>query len=284
MKWKQLKEEIDWGKSDNAIVGNQREIITSDTYKTVKKLVRDAAEFFLPMDLQWFRILGVEQEFLHEYNHLSIPDKAIIDLIFEVKPDAGKPYDDYVGKKLIVDWKSTSGELSTDWRNRYIYSWQWKRYAAITSADLFEFRGVSMKTFFTGQDYKHICGPLILDVPDNNFENVLREYGVVQRQKNQLYLREESVYPRNLPGACFKFQEECEYLRDCQDFTMPQQALVNIEHASYSSDETFKLCPEKYRRNKLKGVREDNVDSQSFIGTLFHRGIAEVYLQFMEKQ
>jgi len=161
MKWKQLKAHIDWNKVESEIIAHQDEFISTDRLRTANKLVHDAAEYFLPLDLQWFEIIGVEQSYEHEYAPQYIPDRGIIDLIFRVKPGAGKPYSDYAGELLICDWKSTGGELNTDWRNRYIPSWQWKRYAAATGAKLFEYRGVSTKTYFNGQEYKQVCGPII---------------------------------------------------------------------------------------------------------------------------
>ncbi len=282
MKWKTLKTAIDWTKVEDEIIAHQAEFISTDHLRTANKLVHDAAEYFLPLDLQWFEIIGVEKEYEQKYSPDYVPDKGIIDLIFRVKPDAGKPYSEYVGQKLICDWKSTGGELNTDWRNRYIPSWQWKRYAVAEDAKLFEYRGVSTKTYFTGQEYKQVCGPIILEVPANNYENVKMDF--ISTQKMKRGISPWVVYPRNAPTACYKFGETCEHKSDCDNFTMPQKALPNLTHSSYSSDEVFKLCPEKYRRYKLQQEREEDYDSQSFMGTLMHRGLAEIYKQFKDKQ
>lgn len=281
MNWKELNNEIDWLKVEIAIIAHQDKFIDTNKLREVNQMVHDAAEYFLPLDLQWFNIIGVEKEYLYTYSARVIPDKGVIDLIFEIKADAGKPYKDYAGKKLIVDWKTTGGEINTEWRNRYIPSWQWKRYAAAEDAQLFEYRGISTKTYWDGREFKKICSPLIIDVPDNNYENTKEDYIATQTQKSSLLHLE--VYPRNAPAACYKYGETCLEKSDCDKFSMPQTALVNINHSSYSSDETFKLCPEKYRRYKLRDVREENYDSQSFTGTLVHRGLAEIYNQFKEK-
>ena len=281
MKWKDLKKHIDWIKVEDEIIAHQAKFISTDRLRTANKLVHDAAEYFLPLDLKWFKITGIEKEYEYTYSSELIPDRGIIDLIFEIKTDAGKPYKDYVGETLVVDWKSTGGELNTDWRNRYIPSWQWKRYAEATKAKLFEYRGVSTKTYFDGQGYKQVCGPIIIEVPENNSINVQTDYKATQYSK--LGISDLSVYPRNAPSACYKFGETCPEKEDCDTFAMPQEKLVNIKHASYSSDELFKLCPEKYRRYKLRGVKEEDYESNSFLGTMFHRGIAEVYKQIKEE-
>jgi len=119
-------------------------------------------------------------------------------------------------------------------------------------------------------------------VPENNYENVDTDYIATQHQK--WVLGNFDVYPRNAPTACYKFGEECIHKSDCDKFEMPKESLTQITHASYSSDEVFKLCPEKYRRYKLMNSKEENYDSQSFMGTLMHRGLAEIYNQFKENQ
>ena len=281
MNWKQLKSEINWDAVSEKILETQGESITQERFNLANKLVLSASEYYLPLDLKYFKILEVEKPYLHTFPSATLPDKGIIDVVMEIREDAGKPYNDRAGQKILIDWKSTSSDLDTTWRNRYIPSWQWKRYAAQEDAALFEYRGVSTKTYWNGQEFKQTCGPLILQIPADNYQNVVTDFLATEQMK--LSLAAFEIYPRNAPSACYKFGEYCPHQEDCQNSTMPP-GVITAPHASYSSDETFKLCPEKYRRQKLANSKIDDFESPSFLGTMFHRGIAEVYTQMKEKQ
>jgi hypothetical protein len=281
MNWKIIKTAINWDAVNEKILADQEESITHDRFKLASKMIYDAAEFFLPLDLKWFEIVGVEQEYTQEYSKDFPPDRGIIDLIFKIKPDAGKPYANYAGETLVCDWKSTGGELNTDWRNRYIPSWQWKRYVVPTGAKVFEYRGVSSKFYYNGKENKATCGPIILEVPANNYDNVLADFIATSTARRAL--EKLPIYPRNAPSACYKYGETCPEKEDCDSFSMPYGSIINT-HTSYSSDETFKLCPEKYRRQKLRNEKIEDFESSSFLGTMIHRGLAEIYTQMKDKQ
>jgi hypothetical protein len=278
MNWKQIKKEINWDKVDSAIIHANEDSISSDRFKLAKEMVTDAAEYFLPGDLKWFTIEAIEHEFKHEYQP-DLIDRGFIDLILTVKDTAPKPYKDFAGQKILVDWKSTSGELGTTWRDYYIESFQWKRYSNVIGNVLFEYRGISSKKLWSDNKFVCQCAPLILQVPKNNAENVTAELYAMKIQKKALLPL--TIYPRNMPNACFKYGETCGRYDDCANFTMPKELLVHPETTSYSTDELFKLCPEKYRRAKLDNVREDDFESASGLGTLVHRGLAEIYTQFI---
>jgi hypothetical protein len=281
MNWKALKKEIDWDKVDSAIISADQENISTEVFKVAKNMVMDATEYFLPLDLKWFTIVQVEKEFEHTYGTLT--DRGFIDLILKIKKTAGKPYSDYADEKILIDWKTTGGELNTTWRNYYIESWQWKRYSANEGNKLFEYRGISSKTNWDGNRFVSSCAPLILSVPDNNYENV--EDDLLLRQKLRLALQNSTLYPRNMPSACFKFNEKCEFFDGCAAGTSKRDLipLEVLNKTSYSSDETFLLCPEKYRLTKLTESRKDDFENSSGMGTLVHRGLAEIYLQFKEE-
>ncbi|CAB4142439.1 hypothetical protein UFOVP434_10 [uncultured Caudovirales phage] len=280
MNWKLIKSTINWDSVHEDIISSF-ETVTSDRLKTAKKQILDAAEYFVPLDLKWFEIVAVEKEYEHVYSPDFEPDKGIIDLILKVKPDAGKPYKDYIGETLIVDWKSTGGELNTDWRNRYIPSWQWKRYAVPTKAKLFEYRGISQKQFWSAEGFKSTCGPIILEVPANNYENVREDFIATAIQRRAL--SQLTIWPRNAPSACYKYGETCKEKDFCDKFTMTR-GTPQIKHTSYSSDELFKQCPEKYRAQKLRNEKIEDYESASFMGTMIHRGMANIYNQLKDKQ
>lgn len=281
MNWKQLKAEINWEKVDSTIIDTKEEFITQERFKSAKKLVIDAAEYFLPLDLKYFKIREIEKPYLYRHENAVLPDKGVIDLVLEIRNEAEKPYNGHTGKIMICDWKSTSTALDTAWRDRHSGSWQWRRYAAVENASLFEYRGVSTKTYYNNNEFKSTCGLLILEVPSDNESDCITEFLALEQMK--LSLEENLVYPRNMPNACYKYGEDCAFLDDCTDKTMPLSK-IELTHASYSSDEVFKLCPEKFRRQKLIDEKVDNYESASYLGSMFHRGIAEIYTQMKEKQ
>ena len=259
------------------------ENIPQEVLKKINKMVYDAAMYYLPFDYVNFEIISIEEEVFREVPD-TIIDRAFMDLILKVKPQAEKPYTEYEGKLMICDWKTTSSDFDTRWRQRYIESWQWKRYACFNNAALFEFRGVSTKTNWDGESkLSHSCHPLIIAVPEDNEENVDKQIKAIQSAK--IALQNFIIWPRNMPEACNKF-EACDYINDCANVTMPLVQLTLPEKTSYSSDNTFMLCNEKYRRLKLDEniTKAVNYDSASIIGDLFHIGIQEIYKQAKELQ
>jgi predicted ATP-grasp superfamily ATP-dependent carboligase len=89
-----------------------------------------------------------------------------------------------------------------------------------------------------------------------------------------------------MPSACFKFNEKCEFFDNCSSNNSIQEVLSIdvLNKTSYSSDELFMLCPEKYRLSKLTEIIQEDFEKPSGIGTLVHRGLAEIYSQFKEKE
>lgn len=294
LKWSQLKKEIDEAAVVKAIIGDDAENLTTDKVEMVRRMVYDAAEYFLPMDLQWFTILGVELEYLDTETYPGAPpEKGIKDLVFQIKDNVPEPYAPFSGLKMVADWKTTKGELNTTWRRRYIESQQWKRYCIAAGAALCEFRGVSTATVpdAAAGKWRHICGPLILQVPNTeegfaafkkDLEMDLRGLNIM---RNSLMLSGITQWPRSAPDACGKYGVDCEFLgKGClKPGGIEAPPLTQITHSSYSSDDLFKLCPEKYRLSKSLGRGDEDFESSAFLGTIFHRGIATIYTHFKEK-
>jgi hypothetical protein len=171
--WQEYSNLLDWDKIFADIKLNDVEDLSLVT-QTISK-VDSLGNYFVPYDMDCFTILDIEQTIVKDID--GIKDKSIIDLIVEIKPDAGKPYNSYVGKRLGIDWKSSRRALDTEWKFKHINSWQWKRYAFAANLDLFEYRGCGAQGEFR---------PIILEVPEENTKLFIEDYRAKQAQKKNL--------------------------------------------------------------------------------------------------
>lgn len=231
-------------------------------YKILTDMVLKAGEKWLIDDLQQYEFLSIEDETITETRP---PIKVVKDLVGKLvnPPNSLKSY---LGKLVVIDWKTSSGGLDTRWAQRYVDSWQPKIYlAAPPLADLFIFRGVN-HDLETRQVIVSTYNGVVTDVKDFT-------EGVAAMRES---LGKFPVWPQHKPDACNAFNRPCPYLNDCLDGTMPRQLLKIKEHISYSAIDSFLRCPERYRREQL----EESAGSKDFnaaVGEAFHRGIAALY-------
>ena len=227
----------------------------------VRKLVLNAAERWLPQDLEEWQLDAVEERFVHP----SL--RGILDLRGRHKGKY-KVFEPFAGKKFICDWKTTRGKLDADWAERYQYSWQWKLYT-IPHPDtaVFSYRGISRD----GSTRE-----ILVEVPPTSPQEAL--HYLEQLQVMRKALGDSLPWPRKMPGSCRAYGRDCEFLDHCQN-NRTHTGLIDISKPlSYSSAETFLLCPEKHRLMQLAAGNADDDETLAF-GKAFHRGIAEVYTQ-----
>lgn len=245
---------------------------TLDNFRTVREGVFAACEKWLVRDAYEFTIDKVEETTLYLPKELEeFPGaKAIIDVQGTLKGTQA-PFKDYVGSVYALDWKTTSGSLSSDWRGRYIDSWQWQLYSEIIGASIFIYRGYS----WSQRDTKEI----IIKVPPYNREEVIEYLKGVLLQRKALVDAGLDVWPRAKPKSCNAFGRECDFYSDCSAYSMPRGAR-DQRILSYSRIEEFLLCPERARRGELieiEGIEVYHWEAE--MGSAFHRGMAEVYRQ-----
>ncbi len=83
-----------------------------------------------------------------------------------------------------------------------------------------------------------------------------------------------------MPFACNAYGRECEFLQDCQNYTMPKASAS--KRLSYSYIQTYLLCPEKARRYALaKGA--GGYSEETTFGRSVHRGLAELWRRAFER-
>lgn len=239
--------------------------------RDAKAMIWAAAEKFLTRDLYDLEITGVEEPYEQE---ITFPwgkqvFRGIKDLtgVLRGRLNVTKHL---AGKNVVIDWKTTHNTLSTEWDERLMDSWQWKKYLHFGKADAMLYRGISR-----GEEIK--TRELLIERPPNLEQEVLEQLGGVSLARNTLITAGLEVWPRRMPGSCGAFGRECSRFTDCRLGTMPRGVPEKDSPLSYSSMELFLLCPEKYRRAKLDQGHEDT--EESLYGQAYHRGIAELYSQ-----
>lgn len=273
--WKYYEELINWDKVAEAIIGPDKEFLNEAMFKKIKARVYSAAAYFIPCDMDWFSFSFTEARYEITHNSLQRkPDIQIIDLEATVLETTVKPYKDFVGQKILFDWKSTSSNLDHSWKEKCYDSWQWRRYSANREAKLFEYRGLN---------WNDDIAISVIQVPGNIKEQVAAFMSGLVVLKNATVDSALDIYPMNQPRACNSFGQECEYKYDCENFTMPRACLLDRSY-SYSSDDKFLLCPERYRRDNLKPQSNIPVSDAAFLGTCVHRGLEEIYKQLIAIQ
>jgi hypothetical protein len=191
--------------------------------------------------------------------------------------------DRFQGKRFVADWKSTKSELDTMWQERLVDSWQWRDYLAETGADIFVYRGIKRRTRI-GDSVEtrefYIDRSVQPDLEELHRINVLS----TTVQRDALVQLGQVPWPQNRPGGCRAFGRECQYKPDCDSGLkfLPTGALTPNRELSYSRIQSFKLCPERYRRDllaKQDGLEEEVAGPDAEFGLAIHRGLAEVYRQ-----
>jgi hypothetical protein len=235
-----------------------------DEFDNIKEMVWAAASKWLARDLVEFNITGVER--LTEYSDI----KGYMDVEATMK-GLIKPFDNYAGKKIVVDWKTRDGELDDRWRARLIDSWQWKIYASMTDASIFSYRGISRRC----PEGECSCKEILLPVPAYNSDAVYTQLEGQKTMISALIEGEISPWPMHMPDACNKYGRECEYYDDCSNYRMPLFTPPDGKVLSYSRLDDFARCPELYRRR----TRDEGEEGESLLGSGVHFALAELYKQ-----
>lgn len=247
--------------------------LSNDEFEMAKGMVWTLAENFAARDVNNFDIEATELRFeLVGIKDQIAPLVGYIDVCGTIKDDCTlKPFNDFRGKRIVIDWKTRRGELDTRWKERLVDSWQWRIYTYFYGADLMLYRGVNDE-----EESREI----IIKVPDTNkveVEEYLQGAFLMRRALTDANLE---VWPRKMSSqTCEAYGRTCPFYDECRENTMPRQALPD-RSMSYTQLENFFLCPERSRRLLLL---EDEGDSESTrLGQAVHRGIEEVYKQIKE--
>lgn len=242
-----------------------------DEFENIKEMILLAAEKWLGRDLVEFNITSIEEE------NRYVPEGNIGEYkaFFDVQTTLNgivKPYTDYKGQICIVDWKTRDGELDQRWRTRLIDSWQWKIYAAISGAKIFNYRGISRRCNLSDTPTKEI----LIEVPPTVKDEVNEYFAGLYAQRQGLIGSNINVWPRNF-DACFDYGRECPFKMDCDEYTMPRYVPQEGKVMSYTSLKYFQRCNEFSRRMLGEPTADDTEDSN--IGAGFHSGVANLWGQ-----
>ncbi len=264
LSFEEILPNLDLGKVEEAILQTP---LLAHYFEDVKLMVFAAANKWLVSDLNMLSAnsLGLEEEFLLTLQ--SYPVKGFIDLRGEYKHGENR------GKVVVVDWKTSSGELDLTWQGRLVDSKQWKLYSLVPpGADFISYRGVNTKGK-TREVYLKVPSGVREDV-----ENYFTSTGDMMKA-----LSGRDIWTQNMPMACGQFGQTCWAKNWCENGTAPRY-LVPIEEItlSYSGAARFLSCPEKYRLTKRSEAGADSTDSTR-IGNCFHLGIEEIYSQAFAK-
>jgi hypothetical protein len=269
--WLEYKDRLDWFKisAEMEKFAAEKGGVHHSEEEQARKCVFTGLERWLAEDLANCRVIEVESPFEDEYK------RGFIDVLLQVL-DAPEDavFAPFAGAFKGVDWKTSRNTLSSDWRDRHLYSWQGPTYCHgigkkyQLTPRLFEYRGISRSLE---------TKPVLLQI-DNPAPSVEVQYGGLRVMRDALIAAELPVWPKNMPSACGAYGRDCEYLEDCREHTEP---FVQIERKpfSYSGASTFMLCPEKYRRNLVAGSADSE---ETIFGNLVHVGLAEAYRQAKE--
>ena len=241
---------------------------TLDEVRNIKEMLLLAGERWLPRDL-------VELEDIRVEEYVTAPNlgmKAFMDVTGTLR-GLHKPFDDYPGCRMIIDWKTRDGELDQRWKDRLVASWQWRIYGSLSQAVLFNYRGISRRCDFT--DYP--CKDVLLVIPESNDLEVEEYVRGKTAERNALIQLGLDVWPRHMPDACGMYGRECPFKGDCEAYSMPRYLPFETKVMSYTAYHNFCICPEKARR--LERLPEADSGDEANVGSGFHAAMAELYLQ-----
>lgn len=250
----------------NRIADSQQPISTTD-FEDAKRMVWRLLENFVTRDVADLNVVAVEK-------HLAVGDgenalRGVTDVAAEVRSTpATNVLQNFANQVVIIDWKTSSKDLGTDWKDRLVDSWQWRMYAYWLRASLFIYRGVN-----TDEKTREI----LIQVPPTNDQEVEEYLAGGLAIRKALIDKGLEVWPRIMKNStCGAFGKPCPYYDDCRNYTMPRQAL-GPKPMSYTQLENLFLCPERSRRMLIE---EDTGESgSSLLGKAVHRGMEEIYCQ-----
>lgn len=258
---------IDWGRVAEAIKITPQPMPDHE-FEDAKKMVWTLAENFATRDANEFIVEGVERQILVGSGDRVL--RGVVDVRGVVNSTL-KPFNQFNGRRFIVDWKTSSNKLGTDWRARLVDSWQWRIYAYEYDAAVVIYRGVN-------RDEE--TNELIIEVPPTNRDEV-EEYlegGFVQREA--LVAAKLEVWPRiKKYSTCEAYGQTCPFYDDCRQYESIPRVAMDLRTMSYTQFENFYLCPERSRRMLLLG--DGSESESSLLGKAVHRGMESVYHQMM---
>lgn len=274
--WADLRSQFDFDAIREAIFKPNRPKQPTPQYApddvaNIMEMIESAGQKWVPRD--WVELNVTEVENLVE-GTWPVAVKGYVDIQGTLNGTMA-PFREFTGGLMIVDWKTRDGELSQDWKDRLVDSWQWRIYAYLTSATVINYRGVTRKCeAFSGCDTRDV----LIGVPVSNTQEVVEYLHGLNEQRNQLIKIGAEVWPRHMPDACNKYRRECEYKLDCDTYVnIPRYVPEAGKVMSYTEFDRFARCPE-YSRRKLRETGEED-DEALYIGSGFHRGIANLYEQ-----
>lgn len=242
----------------------------------VKSCLCTTIDNWLADDYEELDITGVEE-------HLEIPRmKGYLDLNARFKgvsPSRGTTAAAEaklrIGKKVIVDWKTSWGPLDARWKRRYIRDWQWRIYSYLQDADYFWFRGISANPF-TETPVMDCLLEVTPEVKSSAKQFLEQMFGL----RDTLIQLGSTPWPRFWPCKSESFS--CPYEDDCLNLREFPGNLSSDKIMSYSRWREFTSCPEMHRR---RGITNDEGEGERVtqFGIAIHAGLAEVYKQVFER-
>lgn len=288
IKWEQIDAHLDWTAIKAACRGGIPPVesptmfAAPDESAQALRMVERGLRRWAARDLYTAEIDGTESHF--NFRGLA---HGFIDLELRIVREYKSFTRDHVGKKAIVDWKSTKGALDAAWVTRLEHSWQWKLYAAAQGAEIMIYRGIAKSE---GER------EVILDLPpvedlEEIVEHQFRGYHEVLRLHDSRTNIRHPAWNRHMPYACGAYAHKCPHVEDCTKHTSPFVIIppeILAKPISYSSGERLALCPERHRRyliaregldTTLGEVDDLDETEETRLGSAMHRGLEEAYKQ-----
>lgn len=257
-------------------IKDTKETIDSSEIDELVHAVGIVEKVYLERDKENIDVIAVEKSL--KYKDIY---EGTADLVATIKKGSKYYPKDYHGTKIIIDWKSKDAAFYnlSEWKQKYMDSWQWRLYSFVEGADCFEYRGISRAN---GDTQK-----ITLKVKEDNKELCLDYLGYSGEAINAFNNFGEGPWPRHKPFGCHAYNRECPFYSDCKLDQIPEglKGPIQIKPMHYSDLDVFYLCPERYRlltklQEKMytKGIG-DGVESSRYtrFGAALHRGIAHIY-------
>jgi hypothetical protein len=247
---------------------------------TVIEIAGLVSRMYLEQDASNYEVLGVEQDFV--YHDLT---RGRADLVLRVREEPVSGFlRPYRGGLVVLDWKTSAGNLDTRWRRRYSMSWQWKIYSVALGARLFLYRGISTK--YQPEDGTYEVKEFGLEVPDWIHEYVREELALAKAQVSSY--RGFSRWPRTMDNyACYAFGDECPFIEHCRaGISVFDGEYPYNEPLSYSKLNLLHLCPDRMRMTYFReqlGLDDEPDEFESrYLGQAVHEVLAEMYRTYFK--
>jgi len=180
--WETARDRLNWTAINAAVETLAVEKKAPDfEIETARKCIFTALERWLAEDLANCRVISVEEPFEDEFK------RGFTDVVFEIlSAPEDTVYQKHAGHLMGVDWKTSKNTLGSDWRDRYVYSWQGPTYVDGLARKyhrtprLFQYRGIARsfetKPVLLGVDNPAPTG----EVQSGGFRILREEVGTAQ--------------------------------------------------------------------------------------------------------